>query len=372
MEKIGYVSNLPLSESSGGWTGINRNLFEGLSNHLNLKYIGPINPDFILREKMVSKLKRTIGFKSDFAFFSKNRLKKISQEFKNLDSCEKDAYFFFGNTPWISIDLKKPYYVYMDADFETYLKIFSDESKFSKKSIHRVVQKESQWLEKADKIFFGSNWIMKETISNLKLSEKPGKYHVVNTGGHIPIPGKDSYVFDPNHLNLLFVALNFEKKGGLQAVDIFKELKKTFNTVKLTIIGEQPPERVLDLSGVQYLGRLNKDIKNELAVMENAFQNASFLIHPTKMDTMGAIIPEANYFGTPVVASDKFGIPDLIQDERTGFLIKEDESIEEISRKISKVYSDRQKYMEMRNRARHFSIENYSWDAIVSKIAKSI
>lgn len=372
MKKISYVSNLALSESSGGWSGINRNLHEELSRHFELDYIGPINPSFIFQEKVVSKLKRTIGLKGSFAFFSEDRLKNIEQEFKNQNKSENDAHFFFGNTPWIKIYPTKPYFVYMDADFITYLKVFSDYSKFSEFDINRIANQEKTWLENAEIIFFGSNWIKDETIRNLDLPERKNKYIVVNTGGHIPIPEKDTYSYKKDELSLLFIALNFEKKGGFDAVDIFLECKKNISKVKLTIIGERPPQHVLDIKGIEYLGRLSKSKPNELKKMEETFQNASFLIHPTKMDTMGAIIPEANYFGTPVFASNKFGIPDLILDGKTGILINNNDSIIDIASKVSLIFKDQVRYMNLRECARTYSVEKFSWDAIGKRIAKSI
>jgi len=370
--KIGYVTNLSMEITSGGWSGINRNIFAEISKYFDISLYGPIDPPFVKREKYISKALRTINLKSDFAFFSEKRLQEIRKIFDFFDVETQDSYFFFGNTPWIKINPAKPYFVYLDADFITYLDVFSDPSKFSRSSVFRIANQEKQWLENAKAIFFGSNWIMNETIKNLKLSPNRYKYHVVNTGGHIPIPSSDNYRYTHDELNILFIALNFEKKGGYDALDIFSKLKKTFAGAKFTIIGERPPNKVLEIKGVEYLGKLSKDNPNELNIMEEAFQSASFLIHPTKMDTMGAIIPEANYFGTPVIASNKFGIPDLIKDSITGILIKQEDSIISISEKVQVLYKNKEEYLEMRASCRKFSLEKFSWEAIGKKMSELI
>ncbi len=370
--KIAYISNLKLAESSGGWSGINLNLYQQLKKYFTIEYLGPINPDFVFREKLLSKLYRKLGLKSDFAFFSEKRLSIINDEFSNSDKSEVDAYFFFGNTPWIKIQPNKPYYVYMDADFITYLKVFSDYSKFSKKAIQRIATQEKTWLYNAEAIFFGSNWIMGETMKNLGLTEDPKKHYVVNTGGHIPIPKKDTYNYKEDELKLLFIALNFEKKGGFDAVNIFLECKKILPKATLTIIGEEPPSSVLQLEGINYLGRLSKNKEDELKIMMQAFQKASFLIHPTKMDTMGAIIPEANYFGTPAVASNRFGVPDLIKDGETGFLIQNKEELNNVCDRIIRLFKDKEGYFTMRSASRLFSLNNFSWDSIGRKLKSNI
>lgn len=372
MKKISYVTNLDSRISSGGWSGINKNIYNQLSKYFDVEYLGPVNPPFNMLEKGVSKIQRQIGLKSDFSFFSEKRLVNVREEFNHFNSKETDAYFFFGNTPWIKIHPDKPYSVYMDSDFITYLKIFSDYSKFRQHDIKRIAAQEKNWLVNAETIFFGSNWIMNETIKNLQLDQNEKKYIVVNTGGHIPIPNKDNYEYNTKELNLLFIALNFVKKGGHDAVSIFKEIQKSFSDATLTIIGEKPPINVLEVNGVNYLGLLSKNKPEELKLMEHAFQKASFLIHPTKMDTMGAIIPEANYFGTPAIASNRFGIPDLIKNEITGLLIEDSDDYKKLAKSIKSIYTDSLKYSYMRENARRYSLEHFSWDAIGLKIAKAL
>jgi glycosyltransferase involved in cell wall biosynthesis len=372
MNKIAYISNLDYNKSSGGWSGINVNMYNQLKKYFRVEYIGPINPPFVYYEKVISKIIRNLGFRGGFSFFSEKRLQKINELYSCKCNSTPDFYFFFGNTPWIKIKPNKPYFVYMDADFITYLKVFSDYPSFSEKSIKRIANQEKIWLENAHAIFFGSHWIMNETIKNLDLPNVKNKYKVVNTGGHIPIPEKDNYQYRANDLKLLFISLNFEKKGGHDAVNIFLEIKKTLPNTILTIIGERPPEEVLNTEGIQYIGRLSKSKTDELNKMEQEFQKASFLIHPTKMDTMGAIIPEANYFGTPAVASNRFGIPDLIQDENTGILIDDEEDYAIVASKIITLFMDKTEYMDTRKNARNFAIGNFSWDAIGEKINQFI
>lgn len=370
--KIGYISNLELKESSGGWSGINLNIYEQLNSSFETSYIGPINPPFFNYQKAISKLNRKLGKKGAFAFFSEKRLQVIENIFQTKDSESIDAYLFLGNTPWIKIKPKKPYYVYMDADFITYLKVFSEFSKFTTKSIEKIAEQEKNWLDNAEAIFFGSNWIMQETLHNLNLTPNDGKFIVVNTGGHIPIPDRDTYAYKSDDLNLLFIALNFEKKGGRDALRVFLNVIKEFPKATLTIIGEKPPAEVLAVNGVSYLGRLSKDDPAQLKIMEEAFQNASFLIHPTKMDTMGAIIPEANYFGTPVIASNRFGIPDLIINRKTGLLIEESDDSKSVAKLIIDIFANKSAYSAMRVEARNFAVSQKSWTSIGKIISERI
>ena len=52
--------------------------------------------------------------------------------------------------------------------------------------------------------------------------------------------------------------------------------------------------------------------------MNQLFQNAHFLIYPTKADAMGMALSEAAAFGVPALASNVGGIADIVKTNITG------------------------------------------------------
>lgn len=190
IKKINYITNLPLTLNSGGWGGINYNLFQQLQLFFETLFIGPVNPPVLLREKFIAKTLDVFGDGGNFYFFSKNRLNKINNEVEQLIS-GSDYNFFYGQTPWINCNFNQPYGVYMDASFPTYLNIYLKNKKFNKKNIEFICEKEALWLSKAKHIFFGSNWAKEETIKYYRISEN--NMHTVWVGGNIDIPEQDFY-----------------------------------------------------------------------------------------------------------------------------------------------------------------------------------
>jgi glycosyltransferase involved in cell wall biosynthesis len=89
------------------------------------------------------------------------------------------------------------------------------------------------------------------------------------------------------------------------------------------------------------------------------------------MDTMGAVIIEAGYYGCPSVAPNQFGIPDLILDRKTGFLIEETDP-EIIVRIITEAFSNREFYLRLRSDCYTFYCSTLSWDAIGRKMVDFI
>src|SRR5690606_25571477 len=95
------------------------------------------------------------------------------------------------------------------------------------------------------------------------------------------------------NLNFLFISLNFEKKGGLVCVKVFEEIKKIYPKSTLTIIGQRPPTDIVIKPGIIYAGLLRKTVFEEHEKFRQILSNTFLLIHPTEMDTMGAVLIEA-------------------------------------------------------------------------------
>ena len=365
--KINFISNQNLNVTSGGWSGINFNMHKELCKYFDVHYVGPINPKPILFEKFISKTKRVMNRQGNFYFFSNNRLNKISSivdEKIHQDVCYN---FYFGQTPWILHQNDNyPKGVYMDADFKTYLNIFSEPKKFGEKDIFRIMKLEEQWLQQCKHIFIGSEWAWQEMIKNYDLNES--QKIVLHTGGNINLPKKDSF---DKKINLLFISLNFEKKGGFVCVEAFNIIKEKYSNAELTIIGEKPPNQIIDIKGVNYIGYLDKKEPEDIKQFNTILSNSFLLIHPTIMDTMGAVLIEAAYFGCPSIAPDSFGIPELVIHNKTGVIVKDLKPLT-FAKCIEELISNPEKYYSLRKNAWNYSRQNLTWSVLGERIKETI
>ncbi len=366
-KKINYVSNLSLQRTSGGWGGINHKIYTELEKYFDVHFAGPISPDSFFWEKLLSKALRMTGQKGKFHFFSEKRLRKIAELVKEQISSDADYHFFFGATPWINVAPTTPYAVYLDADFLTYMEIFSTVQQFQHKDLERIAQKEAEWLENADHIFWGSNWAKQQLQKQYPLKNQ--SMTTVWTGGYIDIPDQDRY---KGELLFTFISLNFEKKGGPVCVEAFKKIRAKHPEAQLMILGQQPPAEVLENPGVQYGGYLRKTKPEEYAEFKSIIERSFLMIHPTKMDTMGAVIIESGYYGCPTIAPRRFGIPELIKDQKTGMLVDVPFSEDDFADPILKLMEDENQYAQMRKAVREHTISNLSWESIGKRISSQI
>mgnify|MGYP000239868223 CR=1 FL=1 len=91
----------------------------------------------------------------------------------------------------------------------------------------------------------------------------------------------------------------------------------------------------------------------------------------TGMDGSPLTLKEAQLMKKPVVATNVGGIPELMKDDETGFLVEKGNS-EEWIEKLSILIDDKQKRENMGNNGRKFVEENFSWDKIAKEFLKNL
>jgi len=89
------------------------------------------------------------------------------------------------------------------------------------------------------------------------------------------------------------------------------------------------------------------------------------------IDMSPLTLQEAQLMKKPVVATNVGGIPELMKDNETGFLVEKGNS-EEWIKKLSILIDAKEKRKSMGNNGRKFVEENFSWDKIAKEFVKNL
>jgi glycosyltransferase involved in cell wall biosynthesis len=346
---------------------VNAQLVSNLTKHFDLTYVGPISPRSDYPSKLVSKVKRVTGGAGRFHFFSRRRLKSIARLVNSKINHDVSYNFFLGSTPWVSFESTMPYGAYLDACFWSYINIYHDRSSFLEEDIQEICDLEARWLSKADQVFFSTKWALDETVKAYGIPTR--NLHVVGIAGNVPIPLHPAKNVGRR---FLFIALEFERKGGRLCCDAVERVRITHPDAELMILGERPPSSFLTLPGVNYGGYLRKTVPSELSEFQSILSSAYALVHPTTMDTNPMVLIEAGYHGCPSVAPRSFGIPELIKDGVTGFIVDHPLTADAFATCMLRLLNDEGSYRQMRQRVREFSQSNLSWESVVGRITAII
>ncbi len=165
---------------------------------------------------------------------------------------------------------------------------------------------------------------------------------------------------------LFFGRLSYEK-GIKTLIEAFTEL----NGPKLKIVGTGPEEETLKAyvaehhaeHRIEFVGYRKGDELKEL------IRDASFVVVPSEWyENNPMTIIEAYSAGIPVIGAQIGGIPEIIDEDRTGYLFPSGD-VQELKEAIIKAESlSEEGYAEMSRAARTFAAENFSEERSYTKI----
>lgn len=174
---------------------------------------------------------------------------------------------------------------------------------------------------------------------------------------------------DVKHDIVCVARLSWEKDHKNLVAAMPKILEK-YSDTKLILVGDGPlrekiENQIKELkleNSVKLLGNLSH--KEALCVLAKG----DVSICPSLAEGLGIVFIEAQACGVPVIGTRVGGIPDVIEDGKTGILI-EPSSSEQIANAIVKIFEmSSEKRKEMIELAKINARRNFSWDVSVEKI----
>lgn len=185
----------------------------------------------------------------------------------------------------------------------------------------------------------------------------------------------DEFKFTPIRMNkektIMFAGILGRVKGCEYLIRAFKIIESRIPDSKLIIAGDGPEKddlvklaEELNLEDVVFLGWIpHKD-------MAELYNETTVLVVPSiHPEPFGIVGIEAMATGRPVIGSNVGGIPDWIEDGKTGFLVGP-KNPEEIAERVVELLSNEDLTEEMGENARRKAEEEFSVETNVEKILR--
>jgi glycosyltransferase involved in cell wall biosynthesis len=131
---------------------------------------------------------------------------------------------------------------------------------------------------------------------------------------------KKSLGLDPSKRYFLFSAYNVKnkRKGIEYLIDVLRGLSHLSKEFELLIIGKNEGLSALDSFNTHFRGFIARDDE-----MANYYQASDLFIMPSVADNFPNVVIESVTCGTPVMAFEIGGIPDIITNGLNGILVKD-------------------------------------------------
>lgn len=164
-------------------------------------------------------------------------------------------------------------------------------------------------LQRAAHVIAWSHWAADSIRSDYRV--EPKKIEVVPPGVDCekwkPLPHQDG-----GPIRILFVGGDWIRKGGEDLLKAFSSLPA--GLVELILVTRSP---VAPRPGVSVANHLTPNSPDLLAL----YQSCDVFVLPTLGETFGIAAVEAAAVGLPVITTPVGGLPDIVVDDETGFLI---------------------------------------------------
>lgn len=228
----------------------------------------------------------------------------------------------------ISIFLKKAYsvpaYFFVHTDWITFAK---DTLNFSDPAMNRLRRILRGFYRSYDGVLVlnkeQKKWFSGPDMEFRKTEVKLTSHWVDEKFRKTDATKKKMFGIDDKAPVLLYVGRISEEKGVNELPFIYRKAKKLIPGLQLVIAGKGPEEDKLkkDLPEAKFLGWVEHNS------LPDIYSAADLLILPSRFDTFGNVIVEAFSCGCPVVSYNTKGPRDIIENEKSGYLVNTKEKM---------------------------------------------
>lgn len=279
----------------------------------------------------------------------------IRKNKERFDCVFQTQFFFSPNLD--NIDL--PYYIYTDYTMRLAEKEYPPWAPFRNKlSKEAWFCLEESAHKKARLNFVSTEYVKKSLVSHYNVADD--KIVVVGIGGNMPAEKIYDKRYDKD--NLLFIGIDFERKGGKVLLKAFEKVKKICSNAELFIVGCKPR---IDFERVHVLGR------KEGWELKELLKKASLFVMPSLAEPSAAVFAEAMAYRLPCIGTRVDGIPELIEDGRSGFLVSPNDA-DELAEKVITLLKDRSMMAEFGRRGFEIYEQKFRWDVVAEKILSNM
>lgn len=168
-------------------------------------------------------------------------------------------------------------------------------------------------------------------------------FHIPSDKITVTMPPIDLSIWKPlkkdgsaDKCRILFVGNDFERKGGLFLLKVFKDYLSS--RCSLTIISnDKDIMKYGDDPRIAIIRGLDHSKKAELIKI---YQDSDLFLFPTRNEKLGIALCEAAAAGLPIIATDVGGTGDIVRNSVNGYLMQYNSSAEEWAAKINALIDD--------------------------------
>ncbi|MEI8059514.1 MAG: glycosyltransferase family 4 protein [Ferruginibacter sp.] len=364
--KIGFAGRWHPNDKTK-WSGIYYSTWKELCKHHTVEvfyYTWPFYVrEYLLLHKLFQKLigkKAAVEFLTSYAkYFSKQLEKDLCKRKVDLLFCPGAPQLLAYCTTSIPV-------VYMaDASFQQLQGYYDNFSGMANYNIIQGINLDKKAFSRAAHCMLASGWARASAIQDYGINSN--KISVIPFGANTENISSEGNVEKKKNgvCKLLFLGVEWERKGGAIALDTIRILNNTDFPVQLTIIGCAPrgfKQGEWSMPGVTVIPFINRNNIAAAAQLREIMLQTDFLLLPARAECAGIVFCEAAAFGIPSITTDTGGIGTYVEHNSTGFTLPLTATAKAYAKLIMDMYKDDLRYRQISKNSRNKFEQELNWE----------
>jgi glycosyltransferase involved in cell wall biosynthesis len=228
----------------------------------------------------------------------------------------------------------------------------------------------SSWIECEHDVYQNATIVftMSTNMSHsvaLDYGVSPDKVVCVYSGPNIEVGTTKTTARDDTKIDILFVGVDWQRKGGDLLVSAFSKLQNDYPSIGITIVGCVPPgagefDRRIVVKGRVPIGEVSR-----------YFETADIFCMPTRLEPFGIVFIEAMAYGLPIISTRVGALPDLVEDHVNGILV-DSEDVDSLAAALQKLIDNPKLRRDMGRSGRQRYVDQFNWTKVYSNIRDRI
>lgn len=359
------------------WSGIPLNIVKNLrdAGH-RVTTIGPLAPEVTLWGRIKGRLYRHVIGKTYLINrdpgIAKRRARHANLLLRQVPLADAVIVFYPPDAAYLRCTC--PLIIIHDATWHQFSSFYADRDALASETQSGGDKLDRLGLANCDHAIYCSKWARDSAI--LQYQAEPAKICVVPFGASlVSVPARDQvdawrHERGKEPCRLLFVGVDWSRKGGPDAVAITRYLCDLGLEAELHVVGATPPGDLPQF--VRAYGFLSKKDPAQWRTLETLFKQADFFVMPSRAECYGLVFAEAAAFGVPVVTTTVGGIPEILGDGGWGLALSPEAGPEPFARWIRSHHEDREAYGRSSRAARLAFEARLNWPAFCEKLVQIV
>jgi glycosyltransferase involved in cell wall biosynthesis len=350
--RIAYVTVYD-SRLEGAWSGTGHFIPLSLEHAgADVVRIGPLSTPFEILSGWRAKLmNRTLPSTHSHVLewsVAGSIAKRVAAELRGL---EADVILAPDVVPVARLHTRVPIAIWGDATFANMINFYPDFQRLDSASTRNGHRITAAALERCSLAIYSSAWAAASAVADYGVD--PSKVIEMPFGANIKhaltseAVIKNSLAKSNGVCRLLFVGVDWWRKGGDIALEITRQLNAAGVPSMLTVVGSHGCGASNKSGSVAWLGGIDKTTPEGAGRISQLYSASHFLLLPARADCTPIVLNEAAAHGLPCLTTRVGGIGSIVRHGQNGFLFDKADPPERYVARILKTLSDFDAYLKL-------------------------